>query len=798
MIKAHYRRKTLRFKKSQHLTPKTSHLNYKQMKKTILFILFIYFHVQTVFSQIGIGQWRDHLPYNQAKIVVDAGDKIFCASSLALFYYNKNDGSIGKLSKVNGLSDIKPSALAYYKSEEILIVAYQNANIDLISKNTIINIDDIKNKNIQGDKKIYDINIHNGLAYLSLGFGIVVLDINKKEIKDTYYIGENAEALLVYGTAIADGKIYAATENGVYYANLSSSQLINYKEWTKLSSSVLPSGRYSSIAAIGSQILVNFEDKNSSTSVIYKYSNNVWREVFSFADFVKRIKASGEKLFIITKKNIIVLNSNLTIDTKITDYGFAKSQPNDCVETHDGQLFIADGASGLVVASGGGFKQYWVNSPLYNYVADIQANGDKIYVAGGGRNAYWSNLWRYAQIYEFNNETWTSNVLWDSDLRDFVKVVINPYNPAQIYAASWGGGLAMFENNKLVATYNDKNSTLQSAILGQMYINIGGIAIDNSQNVYVTNAFVKSPISVKTAAGKWYCYDYQEISGYERIGNIINTQYGHKWVQLGRNGGIFAFDDNKTFGDTQDDKRRLFSLFDVNGDVETNEVLSMAEDQDGVVWVGTNQGVLTYFNPQNVFSGKNFYADRIKVVDNYNDTLAHYLLAKERITAIAIDGANRKWFGTETSGVFLMSEDGKDEIFHFTTDNSKLISNSIISIAVQENTGEVFFGTNEGIVSFKGSSTKGKDNYADAYVYPNPVRENFSGNITITGLVKNANVKITDIAGRLVYETTAFGGQAIWNGKNYSGKRVNTGVYLIFCTDEMGEKTKVLKLLVIN
>ncbi len=201
---------------------------------------------------------------------------------------------------------------------------------------------------------------------------------------------------------------------------------------------------------------------------------------------------------------------------------------------------------------------------------------------------------------------------------------------------------------------------------------------------------------------------------------------------------------------------------------------------------------------QKVFSGKNFYADRIKVVDNSTDTLVQYLLAKEKITAIAIDGANRKWFGTENSGVFLMSEDGREEILHFTAENSKLISNSINSIAVQENTGEVFFGTSEGIVSFKGTSTKGKESFAGAYIYPNPVRETYSGNITITGLVNNVNVKITDISGQLVYETTALGGQAIWNGKNYSGKRVNTGVYLVFCTDEQGEKTKVLKLLVIN
>ncbi len=771
----------------------------KGLKRHLSLIIIVFLYVQSVAAQVGVGQWRDHLPYNQARLIVEADNKIFCASSLALFYYNKDDGSIGKLSKINGLSDIKPCALAYSKANKTLIVAYKNANIDLIYKNTIVNINDIKTKNLQGDKKIYDINIHNGLAYLSLGFGIVVLDINKKEIKETYYIGENAASLRVYGTVISGENIFAATEDGIYRADVNSSQLINYKEWKKITSLGLPAGTYNSIANIGSQILVNYADKINQKSVVYKYANSQWTALYNAPTFTKLLRAGDKNFIVINEESIVIFNENLTIDRTIKNYGFANPKPNDCIKSAEGNIFIADEASGLVVESGGAFKQYWVNSPLFSHVADIKAFSDKIYVAGGGRNSYWGNLWRYAQIYEFTNNSWSSHVLWDSDMRDFVKVFVNPFNPKQVYAASWGGGLALFENDKLSAAYNSTNSTLRSAVFGEKYIRVGGITMDNSQNLYVTNSSVSAPISVKTADGKWYSYEYQDISNYERIGDIINTQYGHKWVQLqGGGGGIFAFDDNHTFNDTKDDKFRRFSLFDANGDVATNDVLSIAEDQDGAIWVGTNEGVVTYFNPQNVFSGDNFYAERIKVVNNANDTTVQYLLAKERITSIAIDGANRKWFGTAHSGAFLMSADGKEEIFHFTVDNSKLISNSILAIAVQENSGEVFFGTNEGIVSFKGTATGGKENFANAYIYPNPVRENFSGNITITGLVKNVNVKITDIAGHLVYETTAFGGQAIWNGKNYAGKRVNTGVYLVFCTDELGEKTTVLKLLVIN
>ncbi len=767
------------------------------MKKT-LYILLICLHSQLALSQLGLGQWRDHFPYHDATMIVEARNKIFCSTSYALFYYNKDDGSINKLSKVNGLSDIKPSALAYSKAYDILLVAYQNANLDIIHKNDIINIDDIKNKAIQGDKKIYSININKGLAYLSTGFGIVVLDIERQEIKETYYIGDNASELVVYETLIFNGYIYAATEQGIYYADINSSQLVNYKEWTRIDASDLPVGKYNSIASINSQILVNFVDENTSKTTVYRYKNSTWSDIYSSQDYTKRLRANSDNLFIIDKNAILILNKNLTIDKTINNYQPEKAEPNDCVKSQDGSIYIADAGLGLIRYNQESFKIFWVNSPWYNNVVDIDTKDDKVCVAGGGRNSYWGSLWQPAQMYEFSNEQWKSNIYWKLPLRDIVKVVINPYNTKQVYAASWGAGLLLFENDQLSKVYNTTNSTLESAIAGKAYINVGGIAIDNNRNVYVTNSLVEAPISVKTPEGKWYNYKYSAISRYERVGDIINTRYGHNWVQLGRSGGIFAFDDNNTLNDITDDKTRLFSLFDVNGNVETNDVLSMAEDNDGVIWVGTNQGVLTYFNPQNVFSGENFYADRIKVVDTSADTLVQYLLVKEKITAIAVDGANRKWFGTENSGAFLMSEDGREEIFHFTAENSKLISNTITSIAVQENTGEVFFGTNEGIVSFKGSSTKGKENFANAYIYPNPVRETYTGNITITGLVTNVNVKITDISGQLVYETTAMGGQAVWNGKNYSGQRVRTGVYLVFCTDEQGERTKVLKLLVIN
>jgi hypothetical protein len=771
----------------------------KSMTKSIITLaFFLFFTVNELIAQIPIGGWRDHFPYVQANLVAKTTDKVFCATPYALFYYNLKDNSVEKLSRTNGLSDIEPCALRYNPEKDLLVVTYENANIDLIQGNNIRNLSDIKHKAIQGNKKIYHIEFQDNLAYLACGFGIVVIDLDKKEVKDTYYIGENASSVQVNSIAFDTDNIYAATESGIYYASLTNSNLVDFRAWQKISTLDFPIGQYKSVVNFESQLLTSYYNPTDSTSIIYKKNGSAWNQVYNQGTLIKNINHSNEKLFLIEQNVVKVLNSNLTENTSISDYQFAIPQPNDCTIDEQGDFYIADNASGLVFGQGDDFQSVIPNGPYTNHVSDIESVNSQIWVAGGGVNTIWGNLYRYAEMYSLVDERWRSNILWDSPARDFLKVLVNPYNPSQVFTGAWGTGVYVFENNQLVVNFNETNSTLQSTIPGVDFINIGGMVLDEAQNLYVTNSGVNEPISVKTAQGDWYSYSYNGISNYAPIGEIINTQYNHKWVQLARGGGLFAFDDNLTPDDTDDDQYRRFSLFDSNGQVVTNEVISLAEDKEGVIWVGTDQGVFTYYNPQNVFTGENFYADRIKVVDNSNDTIVQYLLSSEKVTAISIDGANRKWFGTESSGVFLMSDNAQKEILHFNETNSPLISNFITAICINGKTGEVFIGTDKGMVSYKGTATEGDDNFSNPYVYPNPVRETYNGPITITGLASNVNVKITDIAGQLVYETTAFGGQAIWDGKNYSGRRVNTGVYLVFCTDENGDKTKVLKFLVIN
>jgi hypothetical protein len=200
------------------------------------------------------------------------------------------------------------------------------------------------------------------------------------------------------------------------------------------------------------------------------------------------------------------------------------------------------------------------------------------------------------------------------------------------------------------------------------------------------------------------------------------------------------------------------------------------------------------YNTENLFSGA-INAEQVLIQE---DGVWRHLLEADRVTAIAIDGGNKKWFGTDGNGVYQMSEDGKTQLKHFTAENSPLLSNKIIDITIDEKMGDVFFATDKGIVSYKGTATDGAAANGDVYAYPNPVKPDFIGTIGIINLVDNALIKITDVSGNVVHETKAEGGQATWNGKLANGDRAATGVYLVFISNGDGTEKAVTKILFIN
>jgi len=762
------------------------------MKKITLFIVILSFIFgSTSVAQIGIGEWRDHLPYTFLNHIDQSSGKIFATSEYGLMIFDKNSESFDKLTKVNGLSDIGISAIAYTRNYNTLFVGYSNGNIDLINGNDIYNISDIKRKVITGSKSINNVLFINEYAFLSCGFGIVVFNMSKKEIKDTYFIGDLGSQVFVNQLAFDGQYIYAATNQGVYKGDYLNSNLVDFANWELQSDIPNYTGKFNSIEIFNESVFVNYSSE-SVNDTTYQKTNNSWTVFTDRYSKIRKIKKQNNELFLLANNKLVVYNEDLISIDSIQTNSYTNPNISDVI-IDDNTYWISDLGNGLVKLSSTSKDFIIPNAPYAAECFSIEARNGKVIVSSGGINQSGGNVYINGMVYIFENQHW--NTIINFNVADVIVSRIDPQNKNHFFAGTWGYGILEYLNNEIINTFITTNSSLQSVTPGENNIRIGGLAFDSDNNLWITNSGVANIISVKKANGEWRSYNYDDVISNVRVSDIIITKDNNKWVILSGLEGMFVFNENNTIDNEADDLYKRVSILDENGKLITNDVHSVAEDLDGDIWVGTDQGIVVYFDPENVFESSNFYASRITISI---DDIPGYLLKTELITAIAVDGANRKWIGTNSSGVFLVSKDGTEELNHFTEENSPLLSNRILDIGIDHESGEVFFATEKGLISYRGTATQGSDEFSDVYVYPNPVRENYLGDITIRGLVSDVNVKITDISGNLVYETTAEGGQANWNGKNFSGQRVSTGIYLVFCSNADGSKTHVTKVLFIK
>ncbi|MBO7316944.1 MAG: T9SS type A sorting domain-containing protein, partial [Paludibacteraceae bacterium] len=389
---------------------------------------------------------------------------------------------------------------------------------------------------------------------------------------------------------------------------------------------------------------------------------------------------------------------------------------------------------------------------------------------------------------------------------DFVDIFIDPKDKTHFYATSYGIGLYEFRQNKFYKLYNAENSNIESIFPDKYpsssffrYTRLDAMAMDASDNLWFTSMQVPNTLKYLTPNGEIKNFYFSEIEQTATMQSMLIPQKNNtqRWVITFRTEPIvFVFDDNGTLEDRSDDQTRKFTYFiDIDEKTITPDIKfyrSIAEDKNGEIWIGTTKGVIVIKDPKKIFS-PDFRCDRIKIPRNDGTNNADYLLDSEQINAIAVDVDNRKWIATESSGVYLISEDGLETIHHFNTENSPLLSNKVISLGINDQTGEVFIGTENGIISYVSDITEPAENFDNIRVYPNPVRPDYTGIVTIRNLKENTNVKILDLAGNAVYETTSLGGTATWDYLNQS--KINSGIYWIICTTENRKvygKTKLL------
>jgi ligand-binding sensor domain-containing protein len=764
------------------------------MQRNILvipFLLFVWFSMP-VRGQISMGEWRTHLPYQYAFQVETTDDRVFCSTTGGLFYYKLDDNLVEKISKVDGLSDNGVSAMRWSGELEILILAYENSNLDIIREGVVKNLPDIMKKQITGDKSIYDIYYMGNKAYLSTGFGIVVLNLEKDEISETYYIGDNGQALKVNQMTSDGTYVYAATDRGIRKGLIADPFLVDYNAWELVTDIPDYNASFSGIAYFENNLFASFDDPSDNQDQVYYSGGSGWIPYPYFTgNLCNEILNQGEFLTLVDDTAVHLINKDLLVVQQL--FG---QNPHSASLDNMGDLWLADFGRGLITNQGGNTWSIIPNGPYSTSVADIESSGGVVHAVVGAISASWNNLWKTAILETFQDENWSSIISWTD--RDLINLAIDPGDPSHVYAGSWGSGLLEYRENE-ITRYDETNSSLQNLIPGGPYIRIGGVALDPGGNLWMTNSNVAEPISVLKTDGTWKSFRVDNLlSEYNALGDILVTGAGNKWVIVPRGNGLFAMDDNLTIDDTSDDIYEKVSVVDKYGKVITNDVYSFAEDHDGNLWLGTNQGVLVIYSPYRLFIDGSIYAQEILIPRNDGSGYADPLLGTQVVTSIEIDGANRKWLGTRGGGAYLVSEDGLEEIEHFTVNNSPLLSDVIMDIEVDEISGEVFIGTEKGIISFKGDATQGGTSYTNVVVYPNPVRETYDGPVAIKGLIENTTVKIADMGGNLVFETKSFGGQAIWDGTNFNGERVATGVYMIYLSSSDGSLSHVTKLLFIH
>jgi len=762
-------------------------------------------------QEVGIGEWRDHLPYVSGISVTEGNNNIYCATPYSVFYFNKADNSLNRITTISGLNDIGISKIGYNQQENTLVIAYENTNIDLIKGNVIINMADIFNSTAitPEEKTINNLLFIDNLAYLSCGFGIVVININKEEVVDTYYIGPNGSHLQVFDLTYTNDLFYAATENGIYTADRDNPNLAYFGTWSKDQTLPSPNAEYSHITLSAGVIYTNKHSQDFQHDTIFYMQNGTWQknpELFGDAD-VRSMKSFDDELYIAYSYSLRSFDSDLN-NLKLLYSYFPGSVLARDILVDNGKLWIADFGSSLVKEDGGAFEFYVPNGPNKADVFDMSVEGDQLWAVAGGRNLSWGNLWSKGNASSLINGTWNTfdhktegSQALDSIL-DLVCVAVNPYNIKQVFAGSWYLGLVEFNDEEFDMFYNPENSSLgYKANEGPPICKIGGLAFDKSGNLWMTNSGANNILSVRindgSELGDWRSFYLGSASTGKDIGKLIIDSYGQKWI-IWRDHSIIVFNDGGTPTDPSDDQVKQLTSAQNNGALPGTKIFSIAEDLDGEIWIGTDEGIAVIYSPENVFTQYNYDAQRILIPRNDGSGLADILLEFETITDIKIDGDNKKWIGTDRSGVYLISSDGIIEYHHFTTGNSPLLSDNITSIAVNGKNGEVFFGTANGIISFKGRAVNGGTTNNDVYAYPNPVRPGYTGLIAVKGLVENAYFKITDINGALVYSGQAEGGQAIWDGNNFSGRRAQSGVYLVFITNETGSETLVTKILFMN
>lgn len=760
------------------------------MKKTIFLLAMAIIAITCKASPIG--SWKAYPAYSDITEIEPTGNLVYVLASEDLYSYNKSDNSLQTYDKITGLSDCGIAHIAYCKAAKRLLILYKNYNIDLLdSKGNVINISDYYNKSMTEDKTVHNISINGNYAYLATSFGILKLNVKDAEISDTYNLGYK-----VNGSVIFNGYMYLVTPSGTMKGNITKN-LLDKNNWSKINGY-----NFNAIFNAGGALLCsdNFQE-------FRLYENNGSISTFLSIPYKKAI-ASGGKVIYFGNENTVIINNITdykTINTKFTTMAYDASaqcfwQKND---NNMLQSFTIDNNNQINTLSSGMKPE----GPLYNYFGFLKFANGMLYSCSGGYGKGNENI-RNGCVQVLKNDNWT---IYQDDIeqiighkyQDNISLDIDPLNTDHVFV-SGKTGIYEFQNGTLIKHFNIDNSPLQSALGDNKdYVIVETVKFDKNGNLWLLNSMAPSNslMEYNPKDGKWTSHQNAALvnnSGQSLAGlqNLFFDSRGLLWFTNNHwvVPSLYSYQIDK-------DTLNSFKSF-VNQDGTTlsiERVRCVAEDLNGNMWIGTDVGPLM-LDPSQIDKGASAIFTQVKVPRNDGTNFADYLLSGVDITCIAVDGAGRKWFGTNGNGVYLISGDNITQIHHFLDNNSDLLSNIIEDIAINHKTGEVFFGTDKGLCSYMSDATATNDkmNKENVYAYPNPVQPDYNGPITIVGLSLNADVKIVTTNGTLVRQGKSNGGTFVWDGNDLKGKRVASGIYMVETATADGNKGTVCKIAIIR
>lgn len=759
----------------------------------------VFFFLQSwlLISQNFEQSWTGYFSYVSIKSISQGNDKIYAATENSIFTYDLSTEEIAKFSTINGLSGKEISTALYSENFGLYIIGYENGLIEIIidgEENILKVVDILEKQTIPPDRKrINHFYEYNGDLFISTQYGISVYNLSALEFGDTYFIGDLGSQINITQTTVLENVLYAATsESGIRSAFVEDDNIIDYQQWTTISN-----GGYKGIQTLGTELYLA---KNNNSILSYTPANG-FNQVDSFNNSIVDFKVTSEVLTISTKTSIHAFSEGYTLLSELTNLPEFEFELQSGL-TLNNTFYLGTKELGMLKVPFGSSitQQILPEGPLFNHPFSIDASPGQLWVAFGDVDLTFNPFPLTKKgISNYKFETW-KNIKYDSltdllnvdDVNDLVYVKINQSNPNETYMSSYQKGLLKLDRQNPEILYNETNSPLDipggNEALG---IRLYGSDFDREGSLWFLQSRTNKGLIKLTSEGQFQSTDISSIIDGESelaLSKLAISREGYVYFGAVQS-GLVGYDPNTN-------KFNKIGEEIGSGNLPSTDIKALAFDNQNKLWIGTRKGLRVLFNAGSFFEeGADTDSKPIIILE---DGVPQELLFLQSITDIEVDGSNNKWVSTATSGVFYFSPNGQETLLRFTTDNSPLPSDNVLDIAIDSASGVVYFATANGLVAYKGSSTAPQDDLENVYVFPNPVRPEFFGNVTIDGLTAKANVKITDITGNLVFETTSEGGSVQWDTTAFGKYRVASGVYLVLITTDDNLLTKVKKIMIIR